>query len=301
MLNIKKAMKSRRLLRALTGLDKEKFNILLVDFERVYLKTMKSNKLDRQRAYGGGRKHTLESIELKLFYILFYLKVYPTFDLAGFIFNSNRGRTHEWFHTLLPILEETLNQKCLLPKRKVSTVEEFLSHFPTTQDLFIDVTERPTQRRKKDKLQKREYSGKKKRHTKKSLLVANEKKEILLTYKSRQGSQHDKKILEKSQIPNIIPKDVTVWVDLGFQGLNKQKDLDIMIPHKKPKGKELTTEQKQENQTIASIRIVVENAICGVKRYNSVSQIYRNKKAEIDDKMFQIACGLWNLHLRLTA
>ncbi len=162
MLNIKKAMKSRRLLRALTGLDKEKFNILLVDFERVYLKTMINRKSNRERAYGGGRKHTLESIEMKLFFILFYLKVYPTFDLAGFIFNSTRARSNEWFHTLLPILEESLGQKSLLPKRKVSTVEEFLSHFPSTQDLFIDVTERPTQRRKKGKIQKREYSGKKK-------------------------------------------------------------------------------------------------------------------------------------------
>ncbi len=122
-----------------------------------------------------------------------------------------------------------------------------------------------------------------------------------MSYKSRQGNQHDKKILEKSQIPNIIPKDITLWLDLGFQGLNKQRDLDIMIAHKKPKGKELTTEQKQENQTIASIRMVVENVISGIKRYNSVSQIYRNRKPEIDDKMFQVSCGLWNLHLRLSA
>ena len=39
----------------------------------------------------------------------------------------------------------------------------------------------------------------------------------------------------------------------------------VEIPHKKPKGKSLSTEQKQENNVISSFRIVIEHAIGGIK------------------------------------
>ena len=284
-------------MRALTGLDKKKFNNLLNYFERVYKKAKKMNSHARDRAYGGGRSHTLYDSQQALFFILFYMKVYPTFDLASFLFNAHRSNTNRWVQQLLPILEESLKQKILLPKRKIKDVNEFLSHFPDIKDLFVDVTERPTQRRKKEKHQRREYSGKKKRHTRQSTVATDENKKILYVYKVRPGKQHDKKLFEKSDLPNIIPKGVTVWVDLGYQGVKNTTSLDVMMPHKKPKGKKLTDVQKAENKLISSVRIVVENAIGGIKRYDCISDIYRNRIPDTDNKMFDIACGLWNLHL----
>ncbi|WP_375340289.1 transposase family protein [Okeania sp.] len=44
----------------------------------------------RQRSVGGGRKAPLPTVEDKLFYILFYLKCYPTFDLASILFDMDR-------------------------------------------------------------------------------------------------------------------------------------------------------------------------------------------------------------------
>jgi hypothetical protein len=41
---------------------------------------------------------------------------------------------------------------------------------------------------------------------------------------------------------------VVNWVDLGFQGIEKYfPSLEVIIPNKKPRGKELTLEQKAEN------------------------------------------------------
>lgn len=51
-----------------------------------------------------------------------------------------------------------------------------------------------------------------------------------------------------------------------------------MIPQKKPRGKALTFEQKQENKVISGIRIVVEHDINGVKRFGAMSNIYRNRR-----------------------
>ena len=184
MIDINRAMKSRRLMRSLTGLDKKKFNNLLKDFTRVYKKQKMRVRVNRQRADGGGRKHTLMQTKELLFFILFYMKVYPTFDLAGFIFNVDKSQTNRWVHKLLPILEEALRQKVLLPKRKIKDADEFISHFPGVKDLFIDVTERPVQRKKRDKHQKREYSGKKKRHTRQSTVAVDENKNILHNFRT---------------------------------------------------------------------------------------------------------------------
>ena len=68
-------------------------------------------------------------------------------------------------------------------------------------------------------------------------------------------------------------------------------------PYKKPKNGELTKIQKQENQLIASIRIVVEHAIGGYKRFRSASDIYRNKRTNFDDQLNIVSAGLWNYHL----
>ena len=51
------------------------------------------------------------------------------------------------------------------------------------------------------------------------------------------------------------------------------------------KKKKLTFEEKENNKTISGIRIVSEHAIGGIKRMRAVNDIYRNKKANIDDKL----------------
>lgn len=85
-------------------------------------------------------------------------------------------------------------------------------------------------------------------------------------------------------------------VDSGFQGVQKQY-VNIRLPHKKPKGGELTAEQKQENRELAKERVVGENAFSGVKRYRAVSDIYRNRVANFDAQLILTACGLWNFYL----
>jgi hypothetical protein len=85
-------------------------------------------------------------------------------------------------------------------------------------------------------------------------------------------------------------------VDLGFLGLHKEYD-NIKIPHKKPRGGELSPAQKQENRALSQSRVVCENAFAGVKRYSAVSAVYRNRKAEFDDRLMLTAAGLWNFYL----
>ncbi|NJO93922.1 MAG: transposase family protein [Hydrococcus sp. RM1_1_31] len=83
---------------------------------------------------------------------------------------------------------------------------------------------------------------------------------------------------------------------ISSQGLQKQDD-NIHFPHKKPKGGQLSQAQKEENRLLSSSRVVCENAFAGVKRYNAVSQIYRNRIPDFDDHLMLTATGLWNFYL----
>jgi len=220
-------------------------------------------------------------------------------DLAGFFFNVDRSRIQRWVTELLPRLEETLGREVVLPARRINSAEEFMAQFPAVKDVFIDATERPVQRPQKSKAQREHYSGRKHRHPKKSLVASDEAGRILILPPSKPGRRSDYFRFKQSGIGDIIPPEVAVWVDLGFWGIEKDYPaLDVLIPHKKPKNGELTPEQRQENKVISHFRIKVEHSIGRIKRFRSVSDIYRNRSSQLADKFILLAVSLSNYHLR---
>ncbi len=101
-------------------------------------------------------------------------------------------------------------------------------------------------------------------------------------------------------IGDILPPDIPAWVDLGFVGIeNDYPDLDVVIPHKKPKHGSLTPEQGQENTVISQLRVKIEHTICRLKHFRAVADIYRNHSSAWADKFILIAAGLSNFHLCL--
>jgi len=89
-----------------------------------------------------------------------------------------------------------------------------------------------------------------------------------------------------------------LFKDTGFQGFEPDQ-VDTYQPKKKPRGQELSLDDKAENKMIASIRIVVEHVISGVKRCRIVHDILRNTTAQFDDLVMEIACGLHNFRATL--
>jgi len=295
-MDIDKVLANPRLTRAVLGVTKQEFESLLVTFEQVLLEHLENKK--RKRAVGGGRIGRIKPARNKLFFILWYLKVYPTFDVAAYVFSSSKTKTQVWAHDILPLLEKTLGRKVVLPKRRISTPEEFFAAFPAAKEVMLDGVERPTIRSKKNKTQRKHYSGKKKRHVRKNVIVANEKKRILILSPSKHGRVHDKKLSDKNMLARGIPDAVAILADTGFQGLQHLHP-NTLIPKKKPRGGFLTDEEKAMNRLISSVRISVEHAIGGMKRFRCVSDVYRNKNG-LDDQFVNVAAGLWNLHLQMT-
>jgi hypothetical protein len=296
MINLHRALNNDRLIRALTGLNRKAFDALLPAFTTAWQAQLQSQVRKRAPSGGQGDKARLSTISEKLFSILFYFKCYPTFDVAGFLFGFDRSQAHRWMHRLQPILESALGQNMVLPDRKLESIEQFLARYPEVKEVMIDGTERPIARPKGLERQKEHYSGKKRRHTRKHLAAVDASKRVLALSNAREGKVHDKRLLDEEGMARGVPDEIPIAVDLGFLGLQNQYD-NIEIPHKKPRGGSLSEEQKQDNREKNSRRVRCENAFAGVKRYGIVSDIYRNRVTDFDDRSMLTATGLWNFYL----
>jgi len=84
-------------------------------------------------------------------------------------------------------------------------------------DYIIDGTERRRQRPKKPEKQALHYSGKKKMHSDKNVLIVNtQSKRVGYLSPTYAGKTHDKKVADREQI--AYPRQAILHKDTGFQG-----------------------------------------------------------------------------------
>ncbi len=199
-------------------------------------------------------------------------------------------------HRLQPVLAQTLGEKLVLPARTLDSLDAFFARFREVTRVMIDGTERPIAHPQDPEAQQANYSGKKKRHTRKHLAAVDATKRVLVLSKAREGKLHDKRFHDEDDIAGSVSDAIPIEVDLGFLGLQKEYN-NIHLPHKKPRGKALSATQKEENRALSQSRVVCENAFAGVNRYNAVSGVYRNRIKDFDDRLMLTATGLWNFYL----
>lgn len=301
-INMERCLKDKRLMSAMTGMTPEEFQNLIPAFSLAWLhKKHEQHERDaKKRKFGGGRTGFLKTIPEKLFFILFYYKCYPTYDLLSVIYGWNRSNACRRQFQISPMLEEALGRKLVLPVRQIRSIEEFVQAFPEAKEVFIDGTERPIQRPKDKKKQEEYYSGKKKRHTNKNIVITEKNKRVGFLGETSPGKENDFTLLKEEASPDHMPKDIKKHVDSGFQGIETQfPGHDISIPKKKPRLKVLDQKDKQANTKKASVRVLVENALAGVKRFRIVTDVFRNRKEGFDDTVMLLSSGLWNFHLSM--
>lgn len=294
-MNINNLKRSPRTMKALTGLTWQEFTDLVPLFEQAY-REIKLSDPKRKRRIGGGQKGKLAMATDKLFFTLFYYKTYPTFDVLGFWFGKSSGRSCEAIHLFTKVIEQALGRALVLPIRKISTIEEFEEAFPEVKDLFLDGTERRMERPKDGKRNRRMYSGKKKAHTRKHILAANDRKRICILSPAKPGRRHDKRAMDARLLAERIPRRIHLWTDSGFQGIDKQRE-NTHVVKRGTKRRPLTEAEREENRFISSVRMVAEHALSGMKRFRVMSETLRNKIGVFDNRVAGVCAGLWNWHL----
>lgn len=298
-------IRNDRTCKALTGLSQEQFKQLVPHFESAYreIYPYASNTASMSPAKGH-----LKTFEHKLFFVLYYLKNYPTYDVLGYLFDFSGGHAFDHLEKLLPVLQTSLAGLHVLPERAVETVEALEKILEKQPRIIMDATERATCRPQDPLQQKQRYSGKKKLHSIKNLILVDPAKNILFLSGTVPGSLHDYALC-KTEFPPTEPwfKKKLLEVDLGFQGIATDYPwaLAIHIPHKTPRKSKknpnpvLTPAQKKYNRNLAKTRVVVEHAIGGMKSFHSLLHRARNHLMPLLDTFIYLGAGLWNFKLSI--
>ena len=288
------SQKSKQFL-ALTGCTLEEFDALLPVFRNAFLIHMQIYTLEgkkrQKRSYVAYCNCPLPTMADKLLFILMYLRKATTQDIFGEVFRMPQPVANKWIHVLHPCLQKALTVLGAIPAR---TAEELKLQISEQQVYFQDGTERAIPRPKDQEIQRIYYSGKRKSHTIKNVVIINEQGKIVLLTLTCEGKKHDKKVSDEAGFE--LPSGSCLYQDTGFQGFALE-DITIVQPKKKPRGKELTQEEKDCNRQISSIRVRVEHAIGGVKRYRIVKDKIRNWKGDFRDQVMETCCGLHNFRL----
>jgi DDE superfamily endonuclease/Helix-turn-helix of DDE superfamily endonuclease len=213
--------RDRRKLLALTGLTVKEFKVLLPPFNEAYHRTHESNGTlaghRRRRRIGGGRRGQLDTPEQKLVFILVYQKTYPLQTVMGELFGFSQAAANQWIHRLLPVLQEALTTLGVMPERDGPAFAQAERSQGEPADYILDGTERRRQRPKDAEKQALHYSGKKKVHSDKNLVIVTRRsKRVGYLGPTHAGKTHDKKMADEAQI--TYPRKTVLRKDTGFQG-----------------------------------------------------------------------------------
>ncbi len=221
MLKYENLKEKRREFLASTGLTHEEFAILLPNFQAAY-QTLYPQHLTfdgtaRQRGVGGGVKGVLSKFADRLLFILVYHKTNPLQTMHGLQFELSQSQSNYWIHRLLPVLQQTLAGIGMTPERDGARVATTPETHEGGAHLAIDATERRLQRAVDPIKQREKYSGKKKPHTDKNILLVNENtKKVIYLSATVEGKKHDSRAATEAAI--TYPANATLLKDTGFQG-----------------------------------------------------------------------------------
>jgi hypothetical protein len=253
------------------------------------MKIKQENRKIRINAAGGGRKELL-SIQEQVCLCLFYLRQMPTFQVLGMLFGVSKTEANDTFHDWIPILRDVLPASLL---EQVSNNESnllFVQEVLTNFRLLVDSLEQPIHRHSDQQEQQKYFSGKKKQHTLKSLMIGiPEAKDIVEVEVGVPGPTADIKMFRQSQ--NKFDETQPFSGDKGFQGGE-----NITTPHKKKPNRELTQQQKDENKALSSHRIFIEHLIRLLKIFRVASQRFR-LKLDTYEQIILTICGLVRLRI----
>jgi hypothetical protein len=228
-------------------------------------------RADRKRKLvaNDGRPRVVTPVH-KVLMTLVYLRHNVQHEVVGALFRFSADTAENAFHEVVPVLRDCF------PAEKWDAEKTWRKGDPTwtpegVDKVIIDSFESPVRRPSLPEQQKRLYSGKKKRHTLKTQLATDQEGEILTLEAGHRGPQADLKLYDEAP----LPEPLTDKPRMGDKGYHSQEHPELTTPHKKPRGGELTAEQKAENKEIARQRIVVEHAIRRVKGFRSLRDDYR--------------------------
>lgn len=303
------------LIKDFTGLPAEAFWELVkkVELRQAGYEYERHAREDRQRAIGGGRKYD-HPLVIRIIQILTYLRLHIPQAAVANLFGGTQTDISRDLRRLLPLIKQVLPVPQIWDKveegRELTEAEVLELEQLADGRALVDATEQPVYRSQDNDERKKYYSGKKKQFTNKTQFVTDGEHHIEAISNGEPGAKNDKKVSDEVETIKRMPQGCEVDADKGYQGMGNQVTLvtirdeltgeekqvpcvTVNTPFKKPKGKELTEEQKAFNRQLGAIRVRVEHCIGWVKNWAIIATRFRCALS-IYTSIMQIVCGLAN-------
>ena len=309
-----------KLFLSVTGMNLHQFQTLLPQLTHAYDKFERRRKRKvvrtgkkRLRQIGGGAQFE-NSLPDRLLMLLLYYRLYLTQEFMTLLFKAEDKSVicraiqlmRPVFESVLPVPEQARRRILSLAdkeqkrrSKRIGSVEEFKQAYPELT-FIIDGVEQPRRKPKAPAKRKSDYSGKKKRHTRKQIVISTPSGIIVDQSPAVGGRPHDFKVFKDDHAARSICREftdyrVTLYGDSGFDGMSALGlPVTVRLKEKARRNRPLTREQKKLNRLRSGTRIKIEHTFSRRKKYAIASDIYRNRDEDYDQAM-NIVGGLVNL------
>jgi len=285
----------------MTGLRVNEFDALIDDVlpEFVQAEHKRLERPNRQRQIGGGRDAKLDGRDQVLLTIV-WLRVYPTHEVLAYLFGVSDSTVSRIIARVLPVLEQAGRDTMRMPdpgRKRRRSLDQLLQDTPELA-VVIDSFEQKVQRPKDPNDRDGFYSGKKKTHTLKSQVAVDEESGAIVDVSdSVAGPTADMTLLEQSGLMKRLPEGVGGIGDLAYVGIAKLHPQGLgASPRRKPRGQPRPPEDVAYNTAFSRRRIIVENTIGRLRRYQSLTQTDRQHRQNHAARVRAVA-GLVNRQL----
>jgi DDE superfamily endonuclease len=130
----------------------------------------------------------------------------------------------------------------------------------------------------------------------KNVLLINAARTMLLLSDTYAGRTHDKRLADAT--PDPWPAGSRVLQARGFLAFTLDR-VEIIMPTRKPPGRNLTRAQNAAHRRLARRRVRLEHVNSRVKRCCIVHDTSRLRKAGVRDRVMEVCCALHNFRVRL--
>lgn len=312
---LEKLITNKKILQRTIGLEITQFNLFIKKLTPYWEKAeiQIRTREDRKREIGGGHPYKFKSLAEKVLIVLLYYKLYPTQEFLGMIVDLDQANISRLLKKMLPLIEKAADstlQSYLInakqeyleqtPYQKINNWGEFINKYPDLKDVSTDATEQECFRSEDYEKQKKYYSGKKKQHSLKTQISVSSTGKFLDISSTYPGSVHDKKMIDEEKTVLGFPEKTAHRFDSGYQGLRTEyPNYYLILPCKKPRGKELSPLAKEFNQVNSKRRVVAENAIGRLKQFRILNYLYRGS-LDFYNKIVRNIASILNFRLANT-
>jgi hypothetical protein len=283
----------------MTGLGVREFDLWWAQVQPNYreAEAARLSRPNRQRAAGGGDVSELDERDQVLLTVV-WLRVYPTYDVLGYLFGVSQPTVSRYISRALPVLEQAGMDTMRMPdpgRKHRRQMNELLAGIPELTvlvDTFEQKAQRPADKAERDSW----YSYKKRAHTLKSQVAVDDRTaRIVEVAPSVKGRTHDLTLLKDSHLLDRLPDGVGCMTDAAYQGIHDLHPL-AFSSRKKPWGKPRPPEDIAYNRAFSQRRVPVENTIGRLRRFQCLSQSDRHHR-RLHTARVRAVAGLVNLQI----